>query len=314
MGLFGGGSNRRTSVVPPTTSRAHATGGGSKKENAGSHGGGGAEAELDGLISPKSTSLALPGLTKSSSLRRAPSPNPPPRQTTPVTLVPFDLKSAVQAIGNAHREDDKNEGHLMEALNSTALYLASNLLERAASAAENIFAVPPHLDLEASEPSKQPLNTRVVDNADLVTLYQSVLQISNPSSSPGTRTSAIRLLAALIATYPPVYFTHNEQRTLKLPDEINVRSLYKLIISPITKTNMSTHIDAVFVQVGALKALTNSGKNVDGLDGVVGWLVRSLVDVQHEFAEWCKAKETDEQAWSKQADHTKVSPPDILPG
>jgi hypothetical protein len=227
-------------------------------------------------------------------------------------LVPFDLKSAVQAIGNAHREDD----NLMETLNSTALYLASNLLERAASAAENIFAVPPHLDLEASEPSitLQPLNTRVVDDADLVTLYQSVFRISNPSSSPGTRTSAIRLLAALIATYPPVYFTHNEQRTLKLPEEINVRSLYKLIISPITKTNMSTHIDAVFVQVGALKALTNSGKNVDGLDGVVGWLVRSLVDVQHEFAEWCKAKETDEQAWSKQANHTKVSPPDILPG
>lgn len=213
--------------------------------------------EPEELLSPKSSStLALPGMNDVAITRRSPSP------------LPFDLQSAMEAM----QLDDDQGGHLSEIVNSTALHLA-NLLNT-----DDIFA---------NTPKETPSSIR---SEDIRTLYIRAVAFANQKTDPNLRTSAVRMLAALIATYPPPHSAVYEKENV-LPDTITVRSLYKIIVSPVTAASASSHIDAVFVQVGALKALCKNGKDVDGLDGIVGWLIRCLEELTEEFASWCVKKD-----------------------
>lgn len=54
------------------------------------------------------------------------------------------------------------------------------------------------------------------------------------------------------------------------------------------------NVDEVYVEVGALKALTKNGIEVDSTEGIVGWLVSSLAAMQDEYIRWCKQTSDDD--------------------
>jgi hypothetical protein len=207
--------------------------------------------EPEDLLSPKSGStLALPGMNETQ--KRSPSP------------LPFDLQAAMEAM----QSDTEETAHLVDIVNGTALHLA-NLINT-----DDIFA---------SAPKETPSSIRL---EDIRTLYTHAVSFANSSANSSLCTAAIRLLAALIATHhPPQLASLGSERAL--PDTINVRTLYKTIVSSATDSNANAQADAVFVQVGALKALCNNGKDVEGLDGIVGWLIRRLNGISEEYAAFC---------------------------
>ena len=213
-----------------------------------------AHAGPEEMLSPKpvSTTLQLPNVGE---LHRSPSP------------LPFDMQTAIEAM----QVEDDHTGHLPDMVQETAAYIGGML---------------PSLDPFSNSSRDAP---RSISLGDIRTLYIRATAFANAKSDTPLRTSAIRLLAALIATYPPVYFAHNEE--IALPDIINVRSLYKLITAPTLRPGGPAHLEAVYVEVGALSALTKVGKVTDGLDGLVGWLLKSLKDITPDFAAWCAKKD-----------------------
>ena len=228
------------------------------------------------MLSPRSGStLALPALPgMNDSARRSTSP------------LPFDLQSAMETMASG----DDQSGHLADTVNQTASHLA-NMLNT-----EDIFADPPK-----DTPSS-------IRHDDIRTLYIRAVAFANQKADLNLRTSAVRLLAALIATYPPPRLAVYENENV-LPDTITVRTLYKLIVSPVSATSAAAHVDAVFVQVGALKALCKNGKDVEGLDGIVGWLIRRVTEISEEFASWCVKK--DEWDGKVSTDPVQTTPTDI---
>lgn len=206
------------------------------------------------MLSPKSGQATL-GLPPVPDVHRLPSP------------LPFDLQTAIEAM----QVDEDQTGHLPDMVHETAAYIGGML---------------PSQDPFSNSSRDAP---RSISLEDIRTLYIRASAFANAKTDTPLRISAIRLLAALIGTYPPVHFAHNEE--VALPDIINVRSLYKLIISPTSRPTESGHLDATYVKVGALSALTKVGKVTDGLDGIVGWLLKRLEDITPDFAIWCGRKE-----------------------
>ena len=206
------------------------------------------------MLSPRSvsTTLQLPNVGE---VHRAPSP------------LPFDLQTAIEAM----QVEDDHTGHLPDMVQETAAYIGGML---------------PSQDPFSNASRDAPCS---ISLGDIRTLYIRATAFANAKSDPPLRIAAIRLLAALIATYPPVHFAHNEE--VALPDIINVRSLYKLIVAPTSLPGGSSHLEAVYVEVGALSALTKVGKVTDGLDGIVGWLLRTLKAITPDFAAWCAKRD-----------------------
>jgi hypothetical protein len=255
MGLFGGSKRTPSSAAPASTSttKAHAT-------NQASHQG----KAVDEILSPKSgsASLALPQVHEA--LRRTPSP------------LPFDLHAAIATLEG---EDGTREGQgietTVETLNATAAHLGNLLAVNDDIFSNTVRDLPGSVGLE-----------------DIRTLYIRGVALATTKRETVMRTAAIRLLAALIATYPPAYFQTDEE--VALPDVINIVSLYKLITSTDTHsiaTPDQAHVEAIFVQVGALKALTKNGSQVVGLDGIVGWLINALNSLIGDFGVWCTKKD-----------------------
>ena len=215
-----------------------------------------AQKHYEELLSPKSGSgsSSLPLLNPLEAVKRSPSP------------LPFDLHSAIEAM----QVEDDQTGHLPDMIDKTAAYLGSLLKE------EDVFNTKRELPSE-------------ITTEDIRTLYIRAVAFANAKMDIGLRISAIRLLAALITTYPPVYFATNED--VVLPDIINVNTIYRLITAPHNAAPSATHVEAVNVEVGAVKALTKNGVQVQGLDGLVGWLVRSLTGLSDEFAAYCARRD-----------------------
>lgn len=218
---------------------------------------------LEELTSPKSGQGSLP--------------LPPPERRTP-SPAPFDLHAAISLM----QVPDDRIGLLPETINQTASYLANILIS------DDIFSAPPP---ESTQP-----NIKV---EDIRALYIRGAAFANSKSDSVLRTAALRLLAALIATHPPAQ-NLVEGPTGAVPNTINARSLYRLIVAPTTRSSTVSRIDAIFVGVGALKSLTKNGQEVDGLDGIVGWLVKTLKEVTDDFASWCTKKEDSMQEWSNE--------------
>lgn len=231
---------------------------------------------LDEILSPKSgsASLALPTVGVNDAARRSPSP------------LPFDLHAAIESM----QVENEQMGHLAEIVNSTASHLAG--------------LIPTSDDIFSNVARELPDS---ITFEDIRTLYVRAAAFANAKTETALRSAAIRLLAALIATYPPAYFATKPD--MALPDLINVVSLYKLITAPSRSTSPSAHIEAVYVEVGALKALTKNGSQVAGLDGIVGWLLRALEGVTEEFAAWCTRKDE----WETKVSHAHSCCNPILP-
>lgn len=185
---------------------------------------------------------------------------------------PFHLDSAIALM----KDGTESTAELCEIVKATAVWMANLLVGN-----EDIFST----QVEAT----------TVKAEDITTLYGLATNFADPKADPALRVAAIRLLAALIATAPP-----SLQSPLDGSGQ-NIRTLYSLIICPSAPTDPPSIANAVFVEVGALKALTQDGVYVSQLEGLVGWLVRSLEELQEEWVVWCCQKSDRSQDWGSDA-------------
>ena len=171
---------------------------------------------------------------------------------------------------------------LSQMVKATAVFLANLLIT-----SEDVFV----------ESSKQEA---ALTDDQLKTLYLRAYNLASPSSDPTIRIAAIRLLAALFATSPPPKdHSKNDQRM----ELITTKSLYKIITT--ASSDNSTSLEQTNVIVGALKALTKNGSEVEGMSGLVGWLVKALSQITDEWMKYCSSKDDLASDWNERS---KVCP------
>jgi hypothetical protein len=200
----------------------------------------------------------------------------PPRRAASPT--PFDLEGALQVMDPKNKESNEVLSQMVKA---TAVNLANLLIT-----SEDVFV----------ESDKQDENAPTSDQ--LKTLYLRAYNLASHSSEQTLRIAAIRLLAALLATSPPPKDHSKADQRMEL---ITTRSLYKIITT--ASSDNSTSLEQINVIVGALKALTKNGADVEGMSGLVGWLVKALGQITDEWTKYCSAGEDFASDWN---DRSKV--------
>ena len=125
---------------------------------------------------------------------------------------------------------------------------------------------------------------------------------SNDKSDTPLRMAALRLMAPLLT-----HTSGDDDRSRSLTDD---ESLYKLIVAGTTPWTSSIVAESVFVKTGCLRALTQDGRETHGMDGIVGWLVRSLETVRDEWIAWCQ--NGDQRSDDRQGDSVRTIRVDIL--
>ena len=203
---------------------------------------------------------------------------PPPRRAPSPT--PFDLEGALQVMDPKNKESTEVMSQMVKA---TAVYLANLLIT-----SEDVF-------VETSR------HEAALTEDQLKTLYLRAYNLASPSSESTLRIAAIRLLAALFATSPP---PKNHSKLDERMELITTRSLYKIITT--ASSDNSTSLEQTNVIVGALKALTKNGTEVEGMSGLVGWLVKALSQITDEWIKYCSVKDDASNDWTERS---KVSFP-----
>jgi hypothetical protein len=198
---------------------------------------------------------------------------PPPRRAPSPT--PFDLEGALQVMDPNNKESNEVMSQMVKA---TAVYLANLLIT-----SEDVF-------VESSR------GDTALTADQLKTLYLRAYNLASPSSDSTLRTAAIRLLAALFATSPP---PKDHSKTDQRMELITTRSLYKIITT--ASSDNSTSLEQTNVIVGALKALTKNGAEVEGMSGLVGWLVKALSQITDEWIKYCSAKDDSSNDWTERS-------------
>lgn len=164
--------------------------------------------------------------------------------------IPFDLDTAIRSMESS----ETSKAELCEVVKATTIYIARR---------EDVFA-----------PQMKPQ----VPAAEVRTLYIRASALVKVDSDKALRDAAMGLLTALTVVFPP-------SASAGVDDElISIRSLYSLIIS---STASSISADSIVSQVTALKGLTKDGTEVTGMDGIVGWLIRSLSGMSEQWTAWC---------------------------
>lgn len=201
--------------------------------------------------------------------KRAPSPAPEAR---------FHLQSSIELMD---QKEGISEAELCEIIKATAVWLAGLMIEH--------------------ETATDEISAREIRH-----LYRQAIRHANPRGSKQIRTATKRLLAALITIAPPG--GDSGFIAVDLPDPINAVSLYKIITSAASSNAQSINpsIEEIYVEVGALKALTKNGVEVDGTEGIVGWLARTLHETEDEWVKWCGKRDEDIE-W-EELSKRKVSP------
>lgn len=174
---------------------------------------------------------------------------------------------------------------IVQMVKATAVYLAGLLITN-----EDIFS-------ESNQTQKDGNNLPTKDQ--LRTLYLRAYNFASPSSESSLRIAATRLLAALFATSPPPRTPLEADPDM---EPITVHSLYRAVITP--SSDNTTSLEQVFVIVGALKALTKNGAEVEGLSGLVGWLVKALSNNTDEWIKYCSSRD---EAGIDMPERSKVS-------
>ena len=198
---------------------------------------------------------------------------PPPRRAPSPT--PFDLEGALQVMDPKNKESTEVMSQMVKA---TAVYLANLLIT-----SEDVFVETSRHDAALTEDQ-------------LKTLYLRAYNLASPSSDSTLRIAAIRLLAALFATSPP---PKDHSKTDQRMELITTRSLYKIITTP--SSDNSTTLEQTNVIVGALKALTKNGAEVEGMSGLVGWLVKALSQITDEWIKYCSVKDDHSNDWTERS-------------
>ncbi|OCF32888.1 tuberin [Kwoniella heveanensis BCC8398] len=169
---------------------------------------------------------------------------------------------------------------LVEHVKATSVYLAS--ISEPEEGKSDIFSA--H---QAQQLEKENKSTQVSSN-DIRTLYVRAIAFADRQTDISLRIAGLRLLTSLIKTCRPPRYLHDTVPT-GVPEKVTVRSLYALIIGSSQVTG-EKKVDLVGAQVAALRVLTKDGTEVEGLGGVVGWLMRMLDEMSGDWAKWCEIK------------------------
>lgn len=234
--------------------------------------------------------------------------------------VPFDPESVIGLIAHADPKDDSTVAEVSELVKAIAVYL----VDSATTAEDDVFSPTSATSSKLLDPASAASPTAAagdahhalgIASADLQTLYIKAMAFSLPKYSRILRTAAKRLLAALIAIAPPDNAGRTRGIEMHLPANIHTETLYQSITRPSSDKGVSPSMDEIFVEVGALKALTRDGADVYQTEGVVGWLVRTIDDMAEEWVSWCaKRDEQGHDAESEQKQRVSIPCCDNQPG
>jgi hypothetical protein len=206
---------------------------------------------------------------------------------------PFDLQSTIELM-----ENEAAPEVLCEYIKAAAVHLGTLVQDHF----DAITALPSEKPTSSTSTADNPLSQ--ITTSAVFRLYKIAIKHSQPKTPRAVRSASKRLLAALIGVSPPV-----GRGFVPAPAPITVAALYKIIISNGRRADMN--VDEVYVEVGALKALTKNGVEVDSTEGIVGWLVQSLTAMQDEYIKWCK--QTSDDDWDdvprSRVSHAVSTPP-----
>ncbi|GMK60024.1 hypothetical protein CspeluHIS016_0902410 [Cutaneotrichosporon spelunceum] len=178
----------------------------------------------------------------------------------------FDLYTALALLAPGAT---KTTAELVEIVKATSVHLANALLDHS--------------------PTDTPGLTELGLNAsDLRTLYARAMELSDPKQDYNLRTAALRLLAVLLGAAPPRESVLDEN-PYDLPNSVSRRTIYRLITSFSGGTPGPEATNQIYVEVGALKALTREGTTVNDMEGIIGWMLRTLSNLTPYWIQWCSS-------------------------
>ncbi|BEI87046.1 hypothetical protein CcaverHIS002_0703920 [Cutaneotrichosporon cavernicola] len=215
--------------------------------------------ESNPLGSPPAGTVALPSVSAAAASAAG--------ITSPAgTGASFDLNTALTLLAPGAT---KTVAELVEIVKATSVHLANALLDNSTTTTPGLT----ELGLSA---------------ADLRTLYARAMELSDPKQDYNLRTAAIRLLAVLLGGAPPRDSVLDEN-PYDLPASVSRRSIYRLITAFSGGTPGKEATNQIYVEVGALKALTREGTTVDGMEGLIGWMLRTLTNLAPYWIQWCSS-------------------------
>ncbi|WVQ97066.1 hypothetical protein IAU59_004176 [Kwoniella sp. CBS 9459] len=235
--------------------------------------------ELPEGTGPPSTSATSSG----SSTQRKDSADEFAKAQAPTAVPPptFHLDEAIGLMDPGSSTWTSVSGpELVEHVKATSVYLA-NILE-SEEGKSDIFSAP------QSHQSEKQAKPAQISPDDLKTLYIRAMAFSDRQTDVSLRIAGMRLLASLMSACPPPRYLH-ENVPDGVPEKVTARSLYSLVVGS-SQVSGEKKVDLVGAQVAALKVLTKNGTEVEGLGGVVGWLMRMLDEISGDWAKWCETK------------------------
>ncbi|KLT42085.1 hypothetical protein CC85DRAFT_285856 [Cutaneotrichosporon oleaginosum] len=217
------------------------------------------------LGSPPAGNVALPSVSAASGSGSA-SNNAAVNALASGGVFHLDTALALLAPGAT-----KSTAELVEIVKATSVYLANALLD--------------HSPSDATAPGLTELG---LNPGDMPTLYARAMELSDPKQDYSLRTAAIRLLAVLLGAAPPRDSVLDEN-IYDLPTSVSRRAIYRLITSFSGGTPGHAATNQIYVEVGALKALTREGTIVDGMEGILGWMLRTFTNLMPYWVQWCSS-------------------------
>ncbi|KAK8865740.1 hypothetical protein IAR55_000886 [Kwoniella newhampshirensis] len=239
------------------------------------------------------TSTGQEEYTPSSSSANTPSATaslPPPKHqgsaddyasgsTTKPPTPTFHLEEAIHLMDPEGSTFTSVSGpELVEYVKATAVFVAN-----VADGPVDVFSTS-----EGREAKDQAEIASAISPDNIRTLYDRAMTFAEPKTDVPLRIAGLRLLSSLITLSPPAQYMLEQPKTI-LPEYITVRSLYALIIASSDGVPSEISPELLTMQVATLSSLTKGGTRVEGLVGVVGWLMRMLDESKAGWVRWCQS-------------------------
>ncbi|WWD05551.1 hypothetical protein V865_003631 [Kwoniella europaea PYCC6329] len=219
----------------------------------------------------------------------------------------FHLEEAIELMNPTPPPSSENGNNtisspeLIELIKATSVYINNLQLDNNKDNTDPFNTSASSASLTSTATVTQAAENEINDNKsasvaispdNVKTIYSRAISFSDRRNDPSLRTAGIRLLTSII-TYcpPPRYFS--EQSKVQLQDTITVRTMYNLVLGSgpgSSDSPIEAKVDLIGAQVVALKVLSKNGAEVEGLTGLIGWLVRMLEEIKEDWSRWCEMK------------------------
>lgn len=180
----------------------------------------------------------------------------------------FDLEETLQILQTAKDQPlVGGDTQLLNSLRTVSQYLVRDGDDPPVAAVEQLYAI---IESYVDYPStRKELPVRI----ESYKLLAILLRIAPPSSS-----ILDRLGSKQSADGP----TH--------PSSVTSRSIYNSIVDPGSSSDHTSWL-LLLSKLSALKVLTKDGEDVEGLDGLVAWVIKTTQTVGKEWTAWCGVAE-----------------------